>query len=150
MTAPVLFSVRVTRKGSLERVIPPLALVMPVPLIDPPAQARAPEIVSVSLPASVPLDCVIVPPTLLPLVPLRVSVPPVIDRAFTNAAPLVTVRGPVVKVIFALLTRFVMVWFVLDEMVPTVIVADANVVSIQTLSVETGSTPVLQFVTVVH
>jgi hypothetical protein len=52
-----------------------------------------------------PADCVIVVPTLLPLVPSSVSVPPLIDRAFTNMALPVEVRGPAVKLIFALLTR---------------------------------------------
>src|SRR5208282_2155272 len=105
---PLLFRVRGLRVGSLERVVLPLALVVPVPLMVPPDQVSAPLTVTVSLPVNVPVSVIVVP-TLLPAVPLRVSVPPVIDSAFTNSAPSLTVRGPVVKVMLALLTRFVMV-----------------------------------------
>jgi hypothetical protein len=120
VTVPALvFSVRPVKLSLPERLIPPFAFVIacvPVGVVHAPVvhmlplvHVKRPAMDRVSVPERVPTDCVIVVPTLLPAVPLRVSVPPVIDSAFTNSAPSFTVRGPVVKVMLALLTRLVMV-----------------------------------------
>src|SRR6202035_3544507 len=58
VAVPLLFKVRVTRNGSKDMVMPPLALVTPVPLIVPPAQVNRPVILSVPVPVSVPPDIV--------------------------------------------------------------------------------------------
>jgi len=140
-------------------VIPPLALVTAVP---PALQAATvhiapllphvsnPLMVNVSVPARVALLNVIAPPTALPLVPLSVKAPPVIDSAFTKLAPPVTVRGPAVKLIFALLTKLAIVWFTAALMPAIVMVALEKVDPMQTVSLAAGNTPVSQFPTVVH
>ena len=56
LTVPLLFSVRVARAGSPDRVEVPLALVTPVPLIVPPVQVSAPVTVTVSGPVNVPVN----------------------------------------------------------------------------------------------
>src|SRR6516162_7043554 len=61
---------RVSRNGSPVMVIPPLALVTPVPLSIPPDQVSKPLTVNVPVPFSVPLLCSKV---VMELVPLRLS-----------------------------------------------------------------------------
>lgn len=73
--------------------MPPLALVMPVPLMVAFDQVVSPETVNAPVPESVPpvrfrIDAV--------LAPFRVKVPPLTDKVVNAAVPLM-VRGPPVK-----------------------------------------------------
>jgi hypothetical protein len=119
-------------------------LVVPVPLSVPPDHVSIPLTVKVLLVASVPLLCV---SAVIELVPFRVSVP-VRVRAEANVAVPLIVSGPVASVMGAPLSRLAMVWFVLARL-PMVMV-EVKVLAIQTLLVEVGTAPVLQFPAVVH
>src|SRR2546425_6436164 len=82
-------SVRVSRKGWPEgRLIPPLALVTPAPLIVPPVQVSRPLTVTVEVPVNVPpekvsADVVTAPPTLL-----KFAVPPLMVRSEEHTSEL--------------------------------------------------------------
>src|SRR5208283_5838259 len=88
VAVPTLFRVRVSRNGSPEIVIPPLAFVTPLPLSVPPDQVSVPLTVTVSLPVSVPPLCVsVVVEIVLPVE--KFSVPELI----VSGPVLVTVTG---------------------------------------------------------
>ena len=140
-----LFIVRVSRNGSPLIVIPPLALVTPVPLSVPPDQVSRPLTVNVPVPFSVPLLCSTV---VVELVPFRVRVPPFNARSAAKAAVPAIVNGPRVKEIGAPALRLAMAW--LTEARLPMVMGFVNELAMQTLSVETGTTPLLQFAAVVH
>src|SRR5580704_6782949 len=98
VAVPVLVTVRVSRNGSPVIVIPPLAVVDPVPLSVPPDHVTSPVTVSASLPVSVPALCVrVVVVTALPVE--RFNVPEVIVIAPKLVAGMVKFAVPPVAVV---------------------------------------------------
>src|SRR5689334_2194103 len=103
---PLAFTVRVSNVGKAGGMLmPPLALVTPVPLIVALDQVVRPVTVRVAVPVNVPpfrfrIDAV--------LVPLRVRVPPLMVRVVNVAEPLI-VSGPAVKLMGAPVVNLPMV-----------------------------------------
>src|SRR5712691_9801142 len=102
VVVPETFSVRVFSKACAEvKLIPPLALVAPAPLIVPPVQVSRPLTVTALVPVSVPpervsAEVVTAPPTLLKFaVPLlMVSAPALVSVPVKFAVPPLTVVPP--------------------------------------------------------
>ena len=104
--------------------------------------------VRVPVPATVPAECVIAPPTVLVL--LRTSVPPLTVRLLAKTEAPEIVKGPPVTEMSALSVRLLIVWFVDEEIVPIVIVTPTKVLLIHTTSVEIGRRARSQLLAVVH
>jgi hypothetical protein len=104
-------------------------------------------IVKAPAPASVPPDCVRVPPTLL--VPLRTNDPLRVRLLAKTEVPEI-VKGPVVNEISALSLRLLIVWLVGEEIAPMVIVTPEKLLLMHTTSVDIGTRPKSQLVVVVH
>jgi len=149
VATPALFSVRVSRNTWVfpGKLIPPFAFVTPVPLITPPVQVSKPVRATVPVPDSVPALRFVAPCTVL--APLSVRVPPLMFKALVNPAAPATVSGPEVKLIVELATRLAMVWLAAPRE-PMVMVEPEKAVPIHTLSVATGTAPVLQLPAVPH
>lgn len=81
------------------------------------------------------------------LVPLRVRVPLTAKLAAKAAAPEI-VSGPAVSERGPPELRLAMVWFVAARL--PIVIVPVTVLGMQTLSVDTGTAPVLQFFAVVH
>src|ERR1700676_198314 len=146
--APETLSVRVSRNGWPEGMfIPPLALVTPVPLMVPPVQVKRPVRVITPAPLRVPALKFVAPCTVL--APFRLRVPPVMLRALAKVAAPVTVSGPLVKAIVALLVRLAMVWLAVAR-AAMVMVEPEKAVPIQAVSVAMGTAPLLQLPGVPH
>src|SRR5216684_2096485 len=102
VVAPETLSVRVSRSTCPEgRLIPPLALVAPVPVMFPPVQVSSPLTVTVEVPVKMPAekvsaDVVTAPPMLLKLAvpPLMVSAPALVNVPVKFAVPPLTVVPP--------------------------------------------------------
>src|SRR6266852_1442199 len=148
VVAPETLSVRVSRSTCPEgRLIPPLALVAPAPLIVPPVQVSKPVRVTLPVPDRAPPLKFVAPCTVL--APFSVSVPPVMFKTLANVATPVTVSGPEAKVIVELATKLAMVWLA-GAREPMVMVEPEKVVWMHTLSVAIGTAPVLQLPAVPH
>src|ERR1700676_2750532 len=146
--APETFSVLVSRKGWPEgMLIPPLALITPVPLMVPPVQVKRPVRVITPAPLRVPALKFVAP--CMVLEPFSARVPPVMLRALAKVAAPVTVSGPDVKAIVALLVRPAMVWLAAAREL-MVMVEPEKAVPIQTVSVAIGTAPELQLPGVAH
>jgi hypothetical protein len=103
-----------------------------------------PLTVSAPLPLRVPVVCW---RAVMELVPFRVRLPLIARLAAKVAVPEI-VSGPVVSESGAPALRLAMVWLAAGRL-PIAIVL-VNVLAIQTLSVEIGTDPALQFFAVVH
>src|SRR6266478_974295 len=148
VVVPETFSVRVFSKACAEvKLIPPLALVAPAPLIVPPVHVSKPLMVTLPVPERVPPLRVVVPCTVL--APFSVSVPPLMFKGLANVAAPVTARGPDVKVIVEFATKPAMFWLAAAR-APMVMVEPVKPVPIHTLSVAIGTAPLLQLVATFH
>src|SRR5260370_37844701 len=102
VVVPETFSVRVFRTACGEvKLIPPLALVAPAPLIVPPVQLSRPLTLTVEVPVNVPpervsTEVVTAPPTLLQsaVPPLIVSAPALVKVPVKFVVPPLTVVPP--------------------------------------------------------
>src|SRR6266404_2094317 len=149
VVVPGAFSVRVSRNTvALGMLIPPLALVAPVPFIVPPVQVSNPVRATVPVPDRAPPLRFVAPCTVL--APLSVNVPPLMFKAFANVAAPLTVSGPEVKLIVEFATKLAMVWLAAVPREPMVMVELEKPVPMHTLSVAIGTVPLLQLLGVAH